>query len=132
VTPIQDASVAGLRPVLRDRPGLTLLMLFGSRARGDQSPQSDWDFGYLGTPELDVDALLGHLVTAVGSDRVDLADLQRASGLLRSRAARDGVLVFEASPGLADRFRLEAVQFWCDAEAALRRGYEHVLSDLPA
>lgn len=107
-------------------------MLFGSRARDDHSPESDWDFGYLGTPELDVDALLGHLVTAVGSDRVDLVDLHRASGLLRFRAARDGVAVFEASAGLADRFRLEAVQFWCDAEAALRRGYEDVLAELPA
>jgi len=124
--------VASLRPVLRDIPGLTLLMLFGSRARGDQSPESDWDFGYLGTPELDVDALLGDLVTTVGSDRVDLVDLQRASGLLRFRAARDGVAVFEASAGLGDRFQLEAALFWCDAEAALRRGYEGVLSELPA
>jgi len=124
--------VAGVRPVLRDTPGLTLLMLFGSRARGDESPHSDWDFGYLGTPELDVDALLGNIVTAVASDRVDLVDLHRASGLLRFRVARDGVPVFEASAGSADGFRLEAAQFWCDAEAVLRRGYEGVLSELSA
>lgn len=129
---VQEPFVAGLRLILRDTPGLTLLMLFGSRARGDQSPHSDWDFGYLGTPDLDVEALLGNLVTAVASDRVDLVDLRRASGLLRFRAAQDGVAVFEASTGSADRFRLESSQFWCDAEAVLRRGYEGVLSELLA
>jgi hypothetical protein len=62
---------------------------------------------------------------------VDLVDLQRASGLLRYRAARDGLLVYEAEPRLGERFRLDAAQFWCDAAPVLRRGYEGVLAELP-
>jgi predicted nucleotidyltransferase len=112
-------------------PGLEMLMVFGSRARGDAHTRSDWDIGFLGAREIDVAALLGAIVEIVGSDRIDLVDLQRASGLLRYRAARDGRLVYEARPRLADRFRLDAAQFWCDAAPVLRQGYESVLAELP-
>lgn len=118
--------------VARATPGLDILLLFGSRARGDASDQSDWDFGFLGQAEMDVAALIAAIVTAVGTDRVDLVDLERASGLLRYRAARDGRTVFEAAPGAVDRFRLQAADFWCDAGPALQRDYDRLLADLPA
>lgn len=110
--------------------GLDLLLLFGSRARGDAGPASDWDFGYLATAALDVAALLATIVELVGSDRIDLADLRRASGLLRYRAARDGRPLHEARPGIADQFCLEAVRFWCDAAPVLERAYDDVLAEL--
>jgi predicted nucleotidyltransferase len=128
-----------MTPVLRacedvagTMPGLDMLMLFGSRARGDSSDQSDWDFGFFGHAEMDVAALLAAIVTAVGTERVDLVDLDRASGLLRYRAARDGRIVFEAAPGATDRFRLQAADFWCDVGPALQRDYDRLLADLPA
>jgi predicted nucleotidyltransferase len=111
--------------------GVDAMMLFGSRGRGDAHARSDWDVGYLADRDIDVPALLAAIVEIVGSDRVDLVDLQRASGLLRYRAARDGLLVYEAQPRLAERFRLDAAQFWCDAAPVLRRGYERVLAELP-
>ena len=114
----------------RAAPGLELLMLFGSRARGEAQPASDWDFGYLGTSVFDGAAFLAALVEIVGCDRIDLVDLRRAGGLLRYRAARDGRLVWEACAGLADRFRLDAAQFWCDAGPVLQRGYDEVLAEL--
>ncbi len=118
--------------VARTMPGLDMLLLFGSRARGDSSDQSDWDFGFFGRAEMDVAALLTAIVTAVGTERVDLVNLDRASGLLRYRAARDGRTVFEAVPGATDRFRLQAADFWCDAGPALQRDYARLLADLPA
>jgi predicted nucleotidyltransferase len=123
--------VAAVAEAAGTLPGLRLLLLFGSRARHDASAQSDWDFGYLAEDSMDADGLLAAVVTAVGSDKVDLVDLQRAGGLLRYRAARDGYTVFEVSPDLADRFRLDAATFWCDAEPVLRRGYDEVLAELP-
>jgi predicted nucleotidyltransferase len=120
-----------LADIARATPSLQVLLLFGSRARGEESDRSDWDLGYLADDAMDVDGLLAALVNVLRTDRVDLVDLSRASGLLRFRAARDGVTVFESSPGLADRFRLEAVTFWCDAEHILRQGYEGVLAELP-
>lgn len=114
----------------RATPGLELLILYGSRARGEARADSDWDFGYLAAGELDVTALVGFLVETIGSDQIDLIDLRRASGLLRYRAAREGWPVFEARPGLAEQFCFEAVQFWCDAAPVLERGYDAVLADL--
>jgi predicted nucleotidyltransferase len=117
-----------LRAWRKKHRALRVLLLFGSRARNAPHRGSDWDLGYLATPELDPEALRARLVDALGTDRIDLLDLERASGLLRYRAARDGRLVFESHHDAGDRFRLEAARFWCDAMPLLRRGYEEVLA----
>lgn len=122
--------IEALRATAARQEGLALLVLFGSRARGDGSSGSDWDFGYLAAPAADPTALLVALAEAVGSERVDLINLARASGLLRYRAARDGVLVYEAAPGGFDHFRFEAARFWFDAEPVLRPGYDAILERL--
>ena len=128
----KEAAVEAAASAARQIPGLELLLLFGSQARNDATSSSDWDFGYLADAPFDFETLLAGLVTILNCDRVDLVDLTHASGLLRYRAARDGLLVFEARPGVANKFRLEAAQFWCDAEPILRRGYETVLARLKA
>jgi predicted nucleotidyltransferase len=128
----QAVAVAAIERTARGRPGLDVVLLFGSRARGTAHAASDWDVGYLATNGFDAAAWLAVLVEALGTDHVDLVDLERASGLLRYRAARDGLTVYEAVPGLANRFRLDAVRFWCDAGPVLRRGYDAVLAELPS
>jgi predicted nucleotidyltransferase len=131
MSPGADADVlAALPGVAAQTPGLELLMLFGSRARGDAHHGSDWDFGYLAAGDIDHAALLAAIVETVRSDRVDLVNLAPASGLLRYRAARDGVVVFEARPRLSEAFRLEALDFWCDAGPLLQQGYAAVLAEL--
>ena len=111
------------------QPALELLLVFGSRARGDARGTSDWDFGYLSRPGLDFEQLLADLVTATRSDQVDLVDLDRAGGQLRMRAAQDGIVVFEGRPGAFAAFAFDAASFWCDAEAVLRRAYEQLLEE---
>jgi predicted nucleotidyltransferase len=123
-------ALAAATDVARATAGLNLMILFGSRARGNHGAGSDWDFGYQGTPALDVTGLMTALVSALRSDRIDLVDLDKASGLLRFAAARDGLVVFETTPHLGDRFRFDAAQFWCDAAPALMRGYQDVLDGL--
>jgi predicted nucleotidyltransferase len=125
-----QATLEALARVAQATPGLEVLLLFGSRARGDVHERSDWDVGYLAADEIDVATLAGAIVEIVGSDRVDIVDLRRASGLLRYRAARDGHLLYEARPRLAEAFRLDAAQFWCDVAPVLQRGYDGVLADL--
>jgi predicted nucleotidyltransferase len=119
-----------LRSIAARQPGISLLLLFGSRARGDASDRADWDFGYLSGGSLDPLAVTAELAAAIGSERIDLVDLARAGGLLRFRAARDGVLIFESKPGTFDRFRFEAARFWFDAEPVLRPGYDAILDRL--
>lgn len=124
------AALERFREVARRQPALDLLLLFGSRARGDASALADWDFGYLAREPVDPLSLMATLAEAAGSDRIDAVDLSRASGLLRFRAARDGVLLYEARAGIFDLFRLEAARFWFDAEPVLRPAYDAVLERL--
>jgi predicted nucleotidyltransferase len=114
----------------RRHPGLRLLVLHGSRAREDAHAASDWDFAFMAQAGFDPSLLYADLAVALGTDHVDLADLDRAGGLVRYRAARDGVVLVEAEPGLFDSFWFDAVSFWCDAGPALRAGYESVLERL--
>ena len=125
-----DSVFDGLVPAARGTLGLDLLILFGSRARGDARPGADWDFGYLADEAADIPGLLAALVEALEDDRVDLVDLRRASGLLRYRAACDGLLVYEATVDRFDRYRLQAARFWCDNAPVFERGYEEVLGAL--
>ena len=126
-----DRALEQARAAAARHPHLRLLLLFGSRARGSARPESDWDFAYLDDDGLDMLALRADLVEGLNSDRIDVADLSRSGGLLRYRAARDGRLLFERAPGCFDRFWLEAVGFWCDAQPVLAAAYEDVLARLP-
>lgn len=122
--------------MLRSHPsaaGVELLVLHGSRARGDATPTSDWDLGYLPGPDADVDtpSLVDAVASVVGTDTVDVVDLARASALLRFRAARDGVALIERRTDAFLDFRLEAVRFWCDAGSVIRAAQADVLASLP-
>lgn len=124
-----DADVIETVTTLAARaPGLELLVLHGSQARGDAREGSDWDLAYLAVDGFDPDAFRAELVFALRDDRVDLADLAPAGGLLRYRVARDGKVLYEAREGVFESFWVQAVTFWCDAEPVLSRGYEAVLA----
>ena len=111
-------------------PSLRLLLLFGSRARGEAREASDWDLGYLADEDLDPMELRLRLVEILETERVDLVDLARANGLLRYRAARDVIAVVGGDDGTFRSFRWEAVRFWCDVEAVMQRCYDAVLENL--
>lgn len=125
--PDSDQKVAALARTAR---GLSLLLLFGSRARGDTYPGSDWDLGYIADPEFDAADFLARLVLLLGTDRIDLVNLERTNGLLRYRAAAEGQPLFESIPGNYERFWFDAVSYWCDMGPIIREGYEAVLAGL--
>ena len=130
MTAADSAIIERLGEMARRQRRLRLLVLFGSRARGEATARSDWDLGYLGGPSLDRDGLLADLVAAAGTEALDLVDLDRAGGLVRFRAARDAVVLFEAADGTFARFWFEAVSYWCDMGPIIRAGYEGILEDL--
>lgn len=119
-----------LQALARDRAGLLLLVVHGSRARGEARVDSDWDFAYLAKAEADIPALYSELTLALGTDAIDLTDLANAGGLFRYRTARDGIVLFEREPRLFEKFWFDAVSFWCDAAPVLRSGYKSVLDGL--
>jgi predicted nucleotidyltransferase len=124
------SALVAIRSVALAHAQLRLLVLHGSRARGDAREDSDWDFAYLAAPGFDPSSLYADLAPALGTDRIDLADLATAGGLIRYRVARDGIVSFEAPAGIFDKFWFDAVSFWCDAAPVLRAGYESVLDGL--
>ncbi|MGH2708311.1 MAG: type VII toxin-antitoxin system MntA family adenylyltransferase antitoxin [Actinomycetota bacterium] len=109
--------------------GVELLILFGSRARGQAHPDSDLDVGALFAPGVDADlatrlevvrGLLG------GSDRLDLVLLNRADPLLLHEVTLTGRSVFEAYSGALEEFRIRAVKRYFDTEW-LRKAEAEVL-----
>ena len=111
-------------------PGLRLLVLYGSRARGTAHARSDWDLGFLADAGFDVDGLLAGLAEDLGADHVDLADLSRASVVLRHAVAGDGVVLHERAPGEFHAFQLGAVTDWSDMEMVIRTESDALLARL--
>jgi hypothetical protein len=66
----------------------------------------------------------------LGTDRVDIVPLDRASALVRYQVARDGIPLFERQEGDFARFWFSAVEFWCDVAPLVRAGHEAILAEL--
>lgn len=125
---VPTATLEALRRAAARHPGLRLLILHGSRSRGQPHEGSDWDLGYLG--EVDPAALHAELSDVLRTDDIDLVDLDRASALLRFEAARSGRCIHANPPEACTEFVLAATIFWCDAEPVIRRAQAAVLSEL--
>lgn len=125
-----DPDIAAVATSIAERhPAVRLIVLHGSRARGDAFEGSDWDLGYLADTGVDHLGLLGEFVAFLGTDDVDLVELDRASSLLRFGAAADGRCLYQR-PGEHQSFVLGATLFWCDVEAVIRRAAAGVLTGL--
>lgn len=127
-----DPKLAARLQQAAQNAGLDLLVLFGSRARQQARPDSDWDLGFLSKHAVDQESLRESIAVILNASKVDLVDLNRSNGLLRYFVAAEGVLIYERVPGAFLNFRQGAVRFWCDAEPVLSRAYEEVLAKLRA
>jgi predicted nucleotidyltransferase len=92
--------------------GCRLVILFGSAA-GGHAPE-DLDIGVLGDALLDAVDVTNRFIRALGLQAVDVADLRRADPLLLMLAARDGIPLYERSPGEFARFASLAARRYAD------------------
>ena len=99
---------------------IDLLVLFGSRAKGQASEASDWDLAVLLHPNKDeplrifaLDPVLANLL-GCSSDAIDVVDLDHSSYLLQRVVAEEGALLFERRPGLFLNFTSRAIRQWAD------------------
>lgn len=106
-----------LRAVLTGR--VELAVLFGSVAAGRTHAESDVDIAVWPKPGTDLDRLTGELMSALGSDRVDVADLRRAEGTLQQIVATRGRLLLEETPGRFAAFAAAAARRWEDERRRL-------------
>jgi uncharacterized protein len=112
-----DTIQSAIPKVLEQVPYLKLLILFGSRARGDNFSSSDWDFALLFDEELRQKYEPGggwncyrswtvlQQVLGLGDDQMDWVDLKNTSELLAHAIARDGLVIYESEPGLFQEFQ---------------------------
>lgn len=103
--------------ILEQVPYLKLLVLFGSRARGDYFPSSDWDFALLFDEELRQQYEPGggwncyrswsvlQRILGLGDDEMDWIDLKTASDVLAHTIASEGKVIYEKTAGEFEAFR---------------------------
>ena len=108
--------------------GLQIVLLFGSIIRGRIHKRSDIDLAFLFDRPVDILALTNKVTQLLGSDRIDLVDLRRASPLLKFSVARDGRLLYERSHGLFNTFCSLAFRMYFDTKK-LRDARERTLKD---
>jgi uncharacterized protein len=108
-------------------PGLNLLVLFGSRARGEDDPSSDWDFAFLSDSDLancspfwfpgsDLLHTLSHLLH-ISDEKLDIVNLSNCSEILAHFIARDGQVVYEKTPGAFTQFQHHALKSEAELKA---------------
>lgn len=102
-----DDVKAKIPELLEQVPYLKLLILFGSRARGDNQQSSDWDFAMLFDEDLRQQYEVGggwncyrswmilQSLLDLGDDEMDWIDLKNASELLAHGIARDGCVIYQ-------------------------------------
>ncbi|WP_016949549.1 nucleotidyltransferase family protein [Anabaena sp. PCC 7108] len=101
-------------------PYLKMLVLFGSRSTGNINANSDWDFAVLFDEEkynsyikehplafFELHEIIGK-VLKINPDIIDIVDLNQCSCLIAHFVARDGIMLFEKSPGEFNDFRLNS------------------------
>ncbi len=111
-----------LNQLTNQLPYLKMLILFGSRARGDTHKQSDWDFAVLYDKEMrkeslketsfgwwEVPGILGKIFL-LNSNEIDLVDLNSCSNLIAHFIARDGKVIYEKEDGNFEKFKEEYLQ----------------------
>lgn len=118
-----------LQPLAQETAGLRLLVLVGSHARGEARERSDIDLAMIADDRLDLGRFIGEVTIALQTDDVDVADLDRANGLFRYEAARDGRLI-NGDQEEWNAFRFAALTFWYDAGPTIMRVYEQRLASL--
>ena len=109
-------NLAQLIPLL-EREGVQLAYLFGSLSQSQEG--HDIDLAIL-TQREPAFRLRAAITRCLGTERVDLVDLRRASPMLRFEILRTGQLLYAADQALGERFELATLRVYRDT-AWLRR-----------
>lgn len=118
--------VEKITAIVEKLPNLKLLILFGSRARGEHRPDSDWDLAIshdetnrqTHIKEISNDYLTSLSILSelfeINRDLIDLIELDRCSPLMKYQVARDGKLIYEKNTGDFLKFRVCAWKEYAD------------------
>ena len=117
-----EERLESLAPLL-EKKGVLLAYLFGSLAtKGEKAPRQpgDVDLAVL-TEEEQAWRLQEALVEWLGTDRLDLVDLRRASPVLRFEILRGGRPIYISNEEIRERYEMETLHLYRDTEPMRRR-----------
>jgi uncharacterized protein YutE (UPF0331/DUF86 family)/predicted nucleotidyltransferase len=128
VDPPLGSASEELAAVLKQHPGIIAVLLFGSRARGDHTPESDYDIAVLGeaplaTQELEEIAVKIAGVLGVPVDKVDIVDLQVAPNELLYKVIRDYIPLYVSDARRLKKWVLVNYVRILDEEECLKETY---------
>lgn len=120
-----------VREAVAEIPGISVLLVFGSRARGEPHPRSDLDVAVLPAIESDTErgSLLRHrlqkslavaLADLAPGGRVDVVFLDEAPDTLRQRVMEHGRMVLCRDPSAWRKLRVATMKEFGDREWARR------------
>jgi len=113
------------------RPDIMLIILFGSVVGGTAHRDSDIDLGFLATNPFDPITMTNEVAGYLGTSRIDVVDLRRASPLLAMEALRNGQLLYESHPGEYATFYSLALRRYVDT-AKLRAAQQQAIGNFLA
>ncbi len=113
---------------LFEKEGVLLAYLFGSLAQEDEKlsrprPPGDVDLAIL-TKEGPAYDLFEAIADVLGTDRLDLVDLRKASPVLRFEILRSGRPIYISDEDLRERYEMETIHLFRDTEPMRRRQRE--------
>ena len=118
---------ASIPQVLEQAPYIKLLVLFGSRAKGSATPQSDWDFAILcdedlrreyendGFSQFRLWTILEQVFN-IRDDKVDVVDLNHCSPAIAYHVSREGKTLYEKEAGTFQHFQRKAWKLYADTQ----------------
>jgi predicted nucleotidyltransferase/uncharacterized protein YutE (UPF0331/DUF86 family) len=128
VVPPHENVSSDMIAVFKQYPGIIAVLLFGSRARGDYRPDSDYDIAVLAEKpleqrELEEIALKIADLLGVPADKVDIVDLQVAPNELLYKVIRDYVPIYVSEDERFKRWVSENYVRVLDEEEFLKETY---------
>ncbi|MCB0343275.1 MAG: nucleotidyltransferase domain-containing protein [Pseudobdellovibrionaceae bacterium] len=91
-----------VKQFFKDRPEVSLVILYGSQAKGDATSTSDVDVAVAGEGPLDAENLVRFNVelTNILRKEVDILDLTQSTGTILEEALAGGQLLLNKNPGI--------------------------------
>ena len=114
----------------KDDPDVLAVLLFGSRARRDASPQSDVDVCLVLHPGLRSNLAVGHIRLEYAAEAdVDLSVFQQLPLAIRSRILKEGAVLFVRDEDALYDVAIRTAKAWEDFRHIHREYLDQVARD---
>ncbi len=133
--PVYETALQRVAPSFLRYKEVDVAYLFGSRARGDATLESDWDFAILLSRNFeDPYGLVGLIADLAGALNVDdrevnVVILNDAELSLAHRVVSEGRVIFERDVERRVEFEVNVIKFYLDFKPLLNQVYRSLIEE---